>query len=32
MEMTNFQPESGDMPIFGKSPLPKSGQIAFILP
>ena len=36
MEMTNFQTESSDMAIFGKSPCifgkSPSGQIAFILP
>ena len=32
MEMTSFQPESRDMAIVGKEPMPKSGQIAFILP
>ena len=32
MEMTNFQPESRDMAIFGKSPCQKSSQTAFILP
>ena len=32
MRMTNFQPESRDMAILGKTPFQKSGQIAFIFP
>ena len=32
MKMTNFQLESRDMTTFGKKPMPKSGQISFILP
>ena len=32
MEMTNFQPESRDMAIFGKYPCQKVVKFAFILP